>query len=279
MIARIAGAVMRAVLVALVVVTPALMLPAQPEDRSQIVVLVALLAALLTCVEYSARSPSIVEFRDAPPFNRLRFLALFASIFLISVICRGEVAPTLLTGAVASFGALVGHAIDIPLSPVWLVVLMLPENADADLVARVRMAAGLAFLVALVALAVFAVLVRATGWPGRGRGFNVWVNLPVFDPAAGGDVLAQLQRDARVNIALGILLPYLIPAVVKLASFLVDPITLENPHTLIWTMTAWAFLPASMIMRGLALGRVAEMIEEQRRRALAARNAADLQPV
>jgi len=80
-------------------------------------------------------------------------------------------------------------------------------------------------------------------------------------------VLERLQRDARLNIALGFLLPFVIPAVVKMASFLIDPISLANPQTLIWTMTAWAFLPASMIMRGLALHRVADMIEEKRRRA------------
>lgn len=44
---------------------------------------------------------------------------------------------------------------------------------------------------------------------------------------------------------------------------------MDDPQTLIWTISAWAFLPASMIMRGVAMGRVAEMIEEKRRRAYA----------
>jgi hypothetical protein len=73
-----------------------------------------------------------------------------------------------------------------------------------------------------------------------------------------------------VNIALGFLLPFLIPAVVKAAADLLDPITLENQQTLIWTITAWAFLPASMIMRGIAMHRVASLIEDKRRRAYAA---------
>ena len=34
-------------------------------------------------------------------------------------------------------------------------------------------------------------------------------------------------------------------------------------------MTAWAFLPASMIMRGIAMHRIGEMIREQRERAYA----------
>jgi hypothetical protein len=42
------------------------------------------------------------------------------------------------------------------------------------------------------------------------------------------------------------------------------PINLDNPHTLIWTVAAWAFLPASILMRGVALTRVADMIQMQR---------------
>ena len=98
------------------------------------------------------------------------------------------------------------------------------------------------------------------------------VNLPLFDPTSGGDVLERLQRDARINIALGFLLPFIIPAVVKAASDLIDPISLENPQSLIWTISAWAFLPASMIMRGIAMSRVAEMIEDKRRRTYADEN-------
>ncbi len=261
---------MRALLVALVILTPALLLPELQADASQIFVLVALLAALLTFIEYSANFPSIVEFRDAPPFNRLRFLMLFCTVFLLTAICRGKTEPTLLTHALTNVGTIIGNAIDVPFSPVRLVVLMLPENADAALVASVRTASGIAYLVSLIAMIAFVFLVRVMNWPGRNRVFNVWVNLPLFDPTAGGDVLDRLQRDARLNIALGFLLPFIIPAVVKAASFLVDPISLANPQTMIWTITAWAFLPASMIMRGLALHRVADMIEDKRRRAYAA---------
>ena len=55
----------------------------------------------------------------------------------------------------------------------------------------------------------------------------------------------------------------------KGAAGLFDPITMDNPQTLIWTMSAWAFLPASMIMRGIAMSRVADLIEEKRMRAYA----------
>ncbi|WP_254694127.1 hypothetical protein [Sulfitobacter sp. SK012] len=277
MIARMTGAAIRGLLVALMIVTPALMLPGVVSDSSQIVVLVALLASLLTFVEYNSNFPSIVEFRDAAPFNRLRFIALFLTVLFLTLILRGKTEPTALSGALTSIGTIVGNAIDFPYSPVRLVVLMLPDNAPLETVASVRTFAGLSYVISLLAMTAFLVLVRVMNWPTRNGAFNVWVNLPLFDPTAGGDVLDRLQRDSRINIALGFLLPFVIPAVVKLAADLLDPISLEHPQTLIWTLSAWAFLPASMIMRGIAMGKIADMIEEKRRRAYADAQG-DMQP-
>ncbi|UWR22650.1 hypothetical protein [Sulfitobacter sp. S190] len=277
MFARMSGAAIRGLLVAITIMVPALMLPGLGSDSTQVVILVALLAAILTFVEYNSVFPSIVEFRDAAPFNRLRFIALFITVFLLSAILKGKTEPTQLTDTLSAIGTIIGNAMDFPYSPVRLIVLMLPETSSYVVVESVRSSAGLAYVTSLIAMAAFLVLVRVLNWPARSGAFNVWVNLPLFDPTAGGDVLERLQRDARVNIALGFLLPFLIPAVVKLAADLLDPITLQNPQTLIWTVTAWAFLPASIIMRGIAMGKIADMIEEKRRRTYA-ENADGMQP-
>ena len=263
------GAATRGLLVALLIATPALILPGVAADSTQITALMALLAGFLIFVEYNSSFPSIVEFRDAPPFNRLRFIALFVTVVMITQVIKSHSEVTLLSGALFSLGTIIGNALDFPYSPVRLAVLMLPETASLQLVETIRAAAGLAYLVAAIALIVFVLLVRVLGWPTRHGAFNVWVNLPLFDPTAGGDVISRLQRDARINIALGFLLPFLIPAMVKLASYLIDPIPFENPQTLIWTVSAWAFLPASMIMRGIAMNKVAGMIEDKRRRTYA----------
>ncbi|MBM1310242.1 hypothetical protein JQT66_08695 [Sulfitobacter mediterraneus] len=263
------GAATRGLLVALLIATPALILPGVAADSTQITALMALLAGFLTFVEYNSSFPSIVEFRDAPPFNRLRFIALFVTVVMITQVIKSHSEVTLLSGALFSLGTIIGNALDFPYSPVRLAVLMLPETASLQLVETIRAAAGLAYLVAAIALLVFVLIVRVLGWPTRHGAFNVWVNLPLFDPTAGGDVISRLQRDARINIALGFLLPFLIPAMVKLASYLIDPIPFENPQTLIWTVSAWAFLPASMIMRGIAMNKVAGMIEDKRRRTYA----------
>ncbi|WP_339760992.1 hypothetical protein [uncultured Sulfitobacter sp.] len=270
MIARIAGAGARGILVALLVTTPALMLPDTVNDANQITMLVALLAYFLTFVEYNSKYPSIVEFRDAPPFNRLRFASLFAIVIVLTLILKHKTDPSAISNALTSIGTIVGNAMDFPFSPVRMIVLMLPENSDFARIESVRVSAGMAYLISLVSMVAFLVLVRVLNWPARKGAFNVWVNMPLFDPTAGGDVIHRLRRDARINIVLGFLLPFLIPAVVKAASDLIDPITLQNPQTQIWTVAAWAFLPASMIMRGIAVGKIADMIGEKRRRAYAA---------
>lgn len=265
MIPRVIGASIRAFLVILMIVTPSLLLPGTAADAMPVVTLIALFAAGLTFFEYVSSYPGLVEFRDAPPFNRIRFASLFVTVILLTELVIGTVTPTPLSQFIAGIGAAVGQAIDFPYSPVRLVVLMLPPDADAMHVQLVRDSAGLAYIISLITLAVFVILQRVRRWPTRKGGFNVWINLPTFDPTAGGDVVERLERDARFNIALGFLLPFLTPAVIKSATSLFGTVSLDNPQTLIWTVAAWAFLPASLFMRGIAMGRIALMITEKRR--------------
>ena len=279
MITRLAGAAFRAFLVIILIATPSLILPGTATEITQIVTLIALFGAGLTFFEYASTYPGLVEFRDAPPFNRIRFGSLFLTVLLLSFLVSGSLEPTALTNTVASLGRTVGEVIDFPYSPVRLVVLMLPAEASVTHVHLVRDAAGLAYLISLFTLAVFLVLQRIRRWPlGRGS-FNVWVNLPTFDPTAGGDVVERLERDARFNIALGFLLPFLTPAVIKSATSLFGAVSLDSPQTLIWTVTAWAFLPASLFMRGIAMGRIAMMITEKRKLSTEDEGNAGLLPV
>jgi hypothetical protein len=264
-ISHFTGAIVRALLVMILVATPSLMLPSVPNDTTQIVALIAIFAAALTFFEYVSTYPGLVEFRDAPPFNRIRFLSLFTMVLLLSAMVRGQTEPTTMTALIEALGNKLGEAIDVPFSPVRLVVLMLPEDMSLQHLVIVRTAAGISYVLSMVTLIIFVLALRAMGWPNRMGSFNVWINLPTFDPTTGGDVVERLKRDSRFNIILGILLPFLIPLAVRLAAMAFSPITLESPQTLIWTMTAWAFLPASLFMRGIAMGRIAGMIERKRR--------------
>ena len=266
MILRLAGAIFRALCVVVLLATPSLLLPGMTTDTAQIVTLIALFGAALTFFEYASTYPGLVEFRVAPPFNRIRFISLLSTVLFLALLARGQVEPSALTAIVQDVGSTVGEVIDFPYSPVRLVVLMLPADTSQTHIELVRNSAGISYLISLVTLALFIILQRVRRWPLRNGSFNVWVNLPTFDPTAGGDVVERLERDARFNIALGFLLPFLTPAVITSATSLFGSVSLENPHTLIWTVAAWAFLPASLFMRGIAMGRIASMITEKRQR-------------
>lgn len=278
---RLPGAIARGLFVILLIILPSAMLPQSSGDARVVVMLVALFAAIFTIAEYSSQSPSLIEFRDAPPYNRVRFVALFVSIFAMSIILGGQPGQTPSTFVMffEVIGERIGTSIDFPYSPVRLMLVMMPYDTPPEVINELRTAAGLSYLASLVSLVVFIGLLRARAWPRRTKTFNVWVNLPTFDPAAGGDVVDRLNRDSLINLMLGTLLPFIIPALLKAAWGVVDPIRFDDPQTLIWVVAIWAFLPASLLMRGVALARVAGMIHMQRKKAYAAAAAEGMLPV
>lgn len=183
---RFTGALARAVLVMVLIAMPSLMLPGVHRDTTQIVALVAIFGALLTFIEYVATYPSLMEFRDAPPFNRLRFLSLFVTIFLLTTVVRGQNEQTTLTLLVETIGNRLGEIIDVPYSPVRLFVLMLPDDMSLYHMILIRTTAGISYTISLVTLIVFVIALRVIDWPSRLGTFNVWINLPTFDPTTGG---------------------------------------------------------------------------------------------
>jgi len=276
-ISQLTGAAVRALLVMMLVAMPALILPDVAVETTQVIALFALIAAVLTFAEYATTYPGLVEFRYAPPFNRLRFATLFLTVLMLTLLSAGQSEASSSTRLIEVLGLRVSQLLDFPYSPVRLVALMLSPDVGATHVRQVTAAAGLSYLTSLLMLAVFWSTLRLRNWPLGPRPFNVWVNLPTFDPTAGGDVVHRLERDAAVNVALGFLLPFLIPALVRLSSALLQPVTLESPQTLVWLISAWAFLPASLFMRGIAMGRVARLIREKRQRELQG-DAPEMQP-
>lgn len=251
------------------VVMPSAMVPGVTGDAQQMAALVALFAGAMTFVEYNAVYPGLVEFRHAPPFNRTRFALLAATVLLLCLIERGRTEPSTLTQFIDAVGTLAGWALDFPYSPVRLATQMLGDAATAEQVAMVRTSAGLACLIMLVTLLWFVLTMRAGNWPSRRAAFNVWVNLPTFDPTMGTDVIRRLDRDARINVALGFVLPFLIPAVIRVGTQGFQTLSATSPQALVWMIAAWSFLPASLFMRGIAMARVAELIREKRRAAAA----------
>lgn len=255
---------------AFMVAIPSLVLPHTSSDAAQMAALIALVAAVVTFSEYYSEYPTFLEFREAPPFNRVRFFALFLCVLFASLLMATPdqetlVAPTMLQ-TMASSAAV---AMDIPFSPVRLMAIAFGDHPALFDVPMLTAMLSLLFATSLFALTLFFIHARFIFWPIRKRAFNFWINLPLFDPTSGRDVLYRLKRDAHINLALGFLLPFLIPALLRMWMGAFDPSQLAMPYVLIWVTCAWAFLPMTLMMRGIALFRVAALIEEKRRRAYA----------
>tara|TARA_R110000850_G_scaffold23932_12_gene70381 strand:- start:3695 stop:4498 length:804 start_codon:yes stop_codon:yes gene_type:complete len=248
------------------VLTPSLMLPEMNSQISDATVLIALFAALFVIVEYGSTYPGLVEFRGAPPFNRVRFITLFVTLTLIAIALSGKQDASLLSRLVMAVGVLLGQSMDFPLSPIRLILWLLPEGTTLSEAHSVRAAAGLAYLTSLVGLTIFAIMIRVKGWPSPTGSFNVWINLPTFDPTAGADVVKRLNRDGAVNILLGLMLPYLTPPIAMFIANSYGISMMNSDLMMVWVMSLWAFLPTSLFLRGIAMRRLALMISQKRRR-------------
>lgn len=260
-VSRAAGAWLRAAVMALLVALPQGVLGTATAEGAQLAALAVLVVALFTLSEYGGRAPSLVEFRDAPPFNRLRAATAFASLLLICVMLR-PMPPDATSGLLLQvLGERLGLWLDWPGSPVHLALIAL--GSETASVPGLRAALAVSYALSLGMVAVFGLVLIMGGWP-RPAPFNIWINLPRFDPAAGGDVRGRLMREAHVNLVLGFLLPFLLPVTVILGD--VGSRLPSSPAALAWMVAAWSLLPASFAMRGLAFLRLAHILAAQRAR-------------
>lgn len=266
MVSRLTGAGVRAFLVMTLIATPSAILPEVSGDTRQMVALLGLFAAAMTFVEYFSDYPSVLEFRDAPPFNRLRFLALFITVLWLSAVMVATADSAAPARAAAALAHRLGEALDFSYSPIRIVTALGGAGADAAATALLRAAAALALVTSLAALACFALIVHLARWPAPVPAFNMWVNLPTLELVRGSDAASQLRRHARINLALAFMLPLLMPALANLASLGSGALAPSSPQTLIWTVSAWAFIPLSLAMRALALARIATLIRDRHRR-------------
>ncbi|MEI4196069.1 hypothetical protein [Roseovarius sp. E0-M6] len=263
--ASLTGAVVRAFLVVLMVSLPSLLLYDVHSETSQMVVIVAVVSALLVFAEYFGQYPSLIEFRFAPPYNRLKFGFAAFTVLVMTLILRGESIASGLGLWADGFARL----LDFPYSPVRSFVNVLPFDADPARVQIVRTLAGLSYFMSLLMIFTFIVVVWLLNWPVRNGAFNVCINMPLFDPTGGGDVVNRLIRDASINASLGFLLPFLVPLAALATTDMAEKLGFLEQQNLIWITCFWAFIPAGFVMRGIALYRIADLISEKRRRVYA----------
>ena len=159
-----------------------------------------------------------------------------------------------------------GRAGDFRGSPVRLVLALAPEGAGPVQTAELRDMAALAYALSLLMVLWFIALIRLRNWPAQNGAFNVWVNLPMLSLTANGDIVPRMQIHAGLNLLLGIGLPFFLPGLLSTVAVLTGPVTLDGPQTTIWVLALWAFVPAGLVMRGIAINRIAVLILRKRHR-------------
>lgn len=125
---RLAGALCRTALIVVVIATPLMVLADTPLNMRQSTFVAAMFCALVTFVEYKARAPSFVEFRDAPPMNRFRCLLLLTCLLGLSILVKQPSQPSELGALVTAIAATVGDSLDFPYSPIRLTLLVLDRS-------------------------------------------------------------------------------------------------------------------------------------------------------
>lgn len=263
MFSRFLGAVFRAVMVIVLISIPSYLL-SQTVDSALLTSFASVCCGVLVFAEYNARAPSLVEFRDAGPVNRIRYMTALSVVFILAMSQRNSIDATTLSQLSHFITLKVGALADFPYSPVRLFQLAL--SADSSDAARqvVTQMAGLAYVVSIIGIIVMAIVLYLSGWPTNGRSFNLWVNLPTFEPVANGDSMDRLSRDATMSMVAGFLMPFAMPAVAHLLGALDGPVDAMSPSAAVWLVSIWAFLPASLFMRGIAIVFVVRSIAAQR---------------
>ena len=141
MFSRLIGAVIRALLVVVVISTPAFLLPGvsvasqgNHADRRRH-------RRGFHIFEYASTHPGLVDFRFAPPYNRIRFFAFAAQVFLLVFLCRaveGEDPFSIIGLADSAVGWM-----SFPLSPVGLAGEMIGASEGPDFVVLITRATAL----------------------------------------------------------------------------------------------------------------------------------------
>lgn len=266
MIKRLTGAVVRALLVLAVVAIPAFLLPSTSRAAQEISLILGAIAGAFTLFEYASSHPGLIDFRFAPPYNRIRFITFFTLVISLVFLCRAVDGADAFSADVLALADQAVAVTNVFLSPVRVAVEVIGAGeSDAHRLLLSR-AAAISFIIAFASFLFFAILLWLFRWPVGRDNFNLWVNLPTFEPSSGRDVERRLFRDGFANILVGLGLPFVIPVVASRAGGWFDPSVLQNYQPLIWGCTVWAFLPASLIIRGAALIKVGWLVKRARGR-------------
>lgn len=245
---------------------PAFLLPGASRAAQEISLILGAIAGAFTLFEYASSHPGLIDFRFAPPYNRIRFITFFALLASLVFLCRAETGADAFSADILAVADQAVAVTNVFLSPVRVAVEVIGAEESEAHRALLARAAAVSFVISFASFLFFAILLWLFRWPVGRDNFNLWVNLPTFEPSSGRDVERRLFRDGFANILVGLGLPFVIPVIASRAGGWFDPSVLQNHQPLIWGCAVWAFLPASLIIRGAALVKVGWLVKRARGR-------------
>jgi hypothetical protein len=246
------------------IVLPAIVLPEISPNAADLAILTAAIAAAFVVFEYGFTTPSLIEFRFAAPYNRIRFALLAILLTGIAFAFRGTVEQTATTIAVSSFAVTSANIWEFSGSPL---VFFNALTKELDTAGRLLLsnAAALSLSLTVLALIVFSTVIWMFHWPIRARHFNLWINMPNFEGNIGEETQQTLRRSALLSMVIGFCLPFLIPQAALAFMGPLQPINAANSLLLLWMIAIWCFVPAASILRAVALYKVANLIGKMHR--------------
>lgn len=264
MFGRLVGGVLRAALLVFVIGAPAFLLPDATVSSQEITLIVAGLAAAFTVFEYASTHPGLIDFRFAPPYNRVRYISFAVQVLTLTFLARAMAGHD-------SFGPQIIYLADrflafgsFPLSPLGMVRGAIPADAAPEVVLLMMRSAATSFWLSFMALLLFGLILLVIRWPVARRDFNLWLNLPTFAPGYASDVERRLRRDGLANLIAGFVFLYLAPPLALRLSALSQVTTSPDYQVILWSSVFWATISGSLVIRGIAVLKVCRLVKSSR---------------
>lgn len=254
MLSRLAGATVRATIVAMVIMAPVFMFPDTSQFAFDISQIFAFIAAAVVIYEYAFPSPSILEFRYLPPYNRLRF-----AVFAICILCSGHLIATLpyappgLVNQTAHFAL---SFTDFNYSPIRVVADILHNQND---VLNNSVAFALAFntLVAVLFIMWFSLYIFTKKRNFYRENFNIWLNVPMSQSYDITRFRKHLIYSASTSLLFAGAVVLFGPLLAKYTISWFSYDGSLTSITLVWFSSVWVYLPAIYTLRAVMLFKLA----------------------
>ncbi len=217
--------------------------------------MLAAAAALGVLIEYAGRMPSMVDFRFAPPVNRLRFM-------LVVVVVLSVTACLATREGIFPFD-LLASMLDFPYSPARLAADSFTRSSAPGPDPELQRAAATALAASALCAAAFAGWLLSGRWPADPQRFNLATNFPTLEQPSGPlgrrDLAVRLRWLGWQIIITAAALLFALLVLGRLVAGMLEPRALLSPLVIAWCATLWAAAPGALLLRGVAILRIARL--------------------